>query len=440
MIVERRPVRDLWPLAVMRQRAGRPPAEVLAVRPDSYEQVAALLRWAAGEGVSIVPVGAATGVCGAATVDSGEVALDLAGFDRILEVDESNLTCRVQAGVLGLALEEHLLERGLTLGHYPSSLPVSTVGGLVVTRSSGQESSRYGSIEDMLLGVTAVLPGGALVHPRPGPRSAVAPALHQLFAGSEGALGVVLEAVLRVHRRPAVVLGGGWLFTDLASGLDAAREIMQRDLRPLVLRLYDQDDTAFQGVAESGCLLVTAAAGEPGVAAAEFEAIAAICNKARDLGAPAFERWRQHRFDLSARRLLEFLEPAAALVDTIEVAAPWTVIAEVHAEVKAALREAAGFALCHFSHAYGQGCCAYFTFAGRGADEADAERRYLAAWEGAMSACSRLGATISHHHGVGRARAGWAAEELEGWWRVWQQLRSALDPQGIMNPHAVGGR
>jgi alkyldihydroxyacetonephosphate synthase len=215
---------------------------------------------------------------------------------------------------------------------------------------------------------------------------------------------------------------------------------MQRDLRPLVLRLYDEDDTAFQGVGEAGCLLVTAAAGEPGVAAAELEAIANLCAGGRELGPPAFERWREHRFDLSAQRLLEFLQPPGALVDTIEVAAPWTTIAEVHREVKAVLGAAAGFALCHFSHAYGQGCCAYFTFAGSGSDEADAERRYLAAWDGAMDACRRLGATISHHHGVGRARAAWAPAELDGWWRVWQQLRSAIDPHGIMNPHAVGGR
>lgn len=440
MNVTRRQVRDLWPLGVMRQRAGQAPPEVLAVRPDTYEQVVELLRWAAAEHVSIVPVGTATGVCGAATAEKGEVALDLTGFDQILGVDEHNLTCHVQAGVVGLRLEEHLLERGLTLGHYPSSLPVSTIGGLIVTRSSGQESSRHGSIEDMLLGVTAALPDGTLVEPRPGPRSAVGPALHQLLVGSEGALGVVLDAVLRVHRKPAAVVGGGWLFPDLAAGLEAAREILQRDLRPLVLRLYDEDDTAFQGLGEPGCLLVCAAAGEPAVATAEAGVIAACCAGARELGPPAFERWRDHRFDLSAKRLLEFLEPANALVDTIEVAAPWTVIEEVHRQVKAALTEAAGFALCHFSHGYAQGCCAYFTFAGSGADEADAERRYLAAWEGAMEACRRLGATISHHHGVGRARAPWVAAELGGWWRVWQQLRAALDPQGIMNPHALGGR
>ena len=440
MIVEHRPVRDLWPLGVMRERAGDPPPNVLVVRPETYEQVCGLLRWAAAESVAVVPLGAGTGVCGGATPDRGDVVVDLGAFDQVLEIDEHDLLCRVQAGVLGLDLERRLLDRGLTLGHYPSSLPVSTIGGLVVTRSSGQESSRWGSIEDMVLGLTVALPDGSLAHPRPGPRSAVGPALHQLFVGSEGAFGVVLEVLLRVHRQPAAVLGGGWLFPDLHAGLEAVREILQRDLRPLVLRLYDADDTAFQGVGEAGCLLVAAVAGEPAVARAELDVVAGVCTAAKDLGPDAFEHWREHRFDLSAERLLEFLRPAAALVDTIEVAAPWRALEEVHARIKRELTAAAGFALCHFSHGYGQGCCAYFTFAGSGADESDARRRYEAAWAGAMDACLELGATISHHHGVGRARAPWAPRELDGWWPVWQRLRSALDPAGIMNPRAGGGR
>lgn len=438
--VSMRPVRDLWPLGVMRERAGTEPTPVTVARPESYEQVAAVLAWASAARTPVVPVGAATGVCGGATTDAGEIALDLSALDRILEVDPVNLTCRAQAGVLGLALEERLLEEGLTLGHYPSSLPVSTIGGLVVTRSSGQESSRYGSIEDMVLALKVALPDGSIAEPLPGPRSAVGPALAQLFVGSEGALGVVLEVVLRVHRKPAAVVGGGWLFPSLAAGLEAAREIVQRDLRPLVLRVYDADDTAFQGVTDPGCLLVCAAAGEAPVAAAAFDVISGICSDAAALGPGAFERWREHRFSLSAKRLLEFLEPAGSFVDTIEIAGSWTALPELHAAVKSALTEAAGYSLCHFSHAYGQGCCAYFTFAGSAATETEAEERYLAAWAGAMDASRRHGATISHHHGVGRARAPWVAAEMGEWWGVWQKLRGAIDSARVMNPHAVGGR
>ena len=115
-------------------------------------------------------------------------------------------------------------------------------------------------------------------------------------------------------------------------------------------------------------------------------------------------------------------------------------IEEVYSDVKQVLAAAAGYALCHFSHGYGQGCCAYFTFAGTAESEDEAAARYQQAWDGTMQACRRRGATISHHHGVGRVRAAWARQELDGWWMVWRRLRDALDPSGVMNPRAGGGR
>src|SRR5207237_9275428 len=155
------------------------------------------------------PMGGGSGVCGALAPAAGELVLDMGAFDRIFEIDETNLTCSCEAGVNGYALEQQLNERALTLGHYPSSLPLTTVGGLIATRSSGQESSRYGSIEDMVISLAVVLPDGSFAAPRPGPRSAVGPALHQLFMGAEGGLGVVIGALLRVHRQPESTVGRG---------------------------------------------------------------------------------------------------------------------------------------------------------------------------------------------------------------------------------------
>jgi len=439
--LDERPVRDTWPLAIMEERAGQAPApRVLVARPEGKEQVIAILRWAAANGVSVTPMGGGTGVCGSLSPRSGDLVLDMGAFDRIFEVDEVNLTCRCESGVNGLVLEKHLNERGLTLGHFPSSLPGTTLGGLIATRSSGQESSRYGSIEDMVLGLAVVLPDGTFAAPRPGPRSAVGPALHQLWLGSEGALGVVLGAVLRVHRLPESVVGRGYGFRDLAAGLEAARAIMQSGIRPLVARLYDPEDTAFNGydLPDGGCLLVVATAGLPGVAQAESAAVKTIAGGAADLGEEPWLHWQKHRFDLSAERLRSFLEPAGSYLDTIELAAPWTVLPELHARVKSAIA-VGGIALCHFSHAYEQGCCAYFTFGGSGETEQDARSAYMRAWEGAMGAALELGATISHHHGVGRVRARWVADEMGGWMRVWQSIKESIDPKGVMNPYAVGG-
>jgi alkyldihydroxyacetonephosphate synthase len=364
----------------------------------------------------------------------------MSAFDRILDVDETNLTCRCEAGVNGMQLEQHLNERGLTLGHFPSSLPGTTLGGLIATRSSGQESSRYGSIEDMVLGLEVVLPDGTVAGPRPGPRSAAGPALHQLWLGSEGGLGVILGAVLRVHRLPESVIGRGYGFPDLATGLAAMRAIMQSGIKPLVLRLYDPEDTAFNGydLPEGGCLLVVANAGLSAVAQAEADAVKNLAAGTDDLGEAPWLRWQKHRFDLSAQRLKSFLEPPGSYLDTIELAAPWTVLQELHEKVKPAIA-VGGLALCHFSHAYEQGCCAYFTFGGSGDTEQDARSAYMRAWEGAMSIALELGATITHHHGVGRVRARWVADEMGGWMRVWRSIKESIDPKGIMNPRAVGG-
>src|SRR5215467_8084786 len=151
-MTERARVHDLWPLALMRARAGAAEVEVEVARPASPAEVAALLR----SGRRVVPMGGASGVCGALAPAEGDLVLDLRGLDRV-EIHEANLLVRAGAGVNGLDLERRLNERGLTLGHFPSSLPVATVGGLVSTRSSGQESTRHGSVEDLVLGLTVAL-------------------------------------------------------------------------------------------------------------------------------------------------------------------------------------------------------------------------------------------------------------------------------------------
>ena len=439
--VDERPVRDLWPAAIMAERAGQATDRVLVARPSGREQVAAILRWAAANGAIVTPLGGGSGVCGALGPKRGELVLDMGGLDRILEIDEINLTCRVEAGVNGMDLEKKLNETGLTLGHYPSSLPGTTIGGLVSTRSSGQESSRFGGIEDMVLSLAVVLPDGTFAAPRSGPRSAVGPALHELWLGAEGALGVVLGAVLRIHRLPASVIGRGYSFSRLGDGLEAMRHVMQSGIRPLVMRLYDHDDSVFNRyeVQDGECVLVIATAGEEEVAGAEANVVKRLTAGAKDLGDEPWRRWQEHRFGLSAEWLKEVLKPAGSYVDTIELAAPWTVLTQLHERVKTAIA-VGGLALCHFSHAYEQGCCAYFSFAGAADREEDARAAYNRAWEGAMSAALELDATISHHHGTGRARARWVADEMGGWMRVWRSVRESLDPAGIMNPNAMGGR
>ena len=430
----------MWPLGLIEERGGLQRPKVLVARPAGREQVIAILRWAGANDVAVTPMGGASGVCGALAPRAGELVLDMSRFDSILALDETNLTCTCESGVNGLVLEKHLNDHGLTLGHFPSSLPGTTIGGLIATRSSGQESSRYGSIEDMVLSLAVVLPDGTFAAPRPGPRSAVGPALHELWLGSEGALGIVLGAVLRVHRLPDLVVGRGYAFGSLAAGLEAMRAVMQSGIKPLVMRLYDAEDTVFSGydVPADACVLVVATAGLAEVAKAEADAVKRFAGDAADLGEEPWHRWEKHRFSLSAERLKALLDPPGAYVDTIELAAPWTVLPKLHAQVKSAIAMG-GLALCHFSHAYEQGCCAYFSFGGSADTEAEARAAYGRAWEGAMTAALELGATISHHHGTGQVRARWVADEMGGWMRVWRAVKEGIDPKRTMNPRALGG-
>jgi alkyldihydroxyacetonephosphate synthase len=406
-------------------------------RPTTYDEVGQLLAWATQKGLAVVPVGGRSGVCGAVDVGAGALALDLGGLDQVVEIDTANLSCRAQAGVRLAELEAALNGRGLTLGHHPTSLARASLGGLVSTRSAGQESTRYGAIEDMLLGVVAMLADGTLLPLRAHPRSAAGPALHQLLVGAEGGLAVILEVALRASRLPAAVSGRGYRFESLQPGLEAMREIMQRGLRPLVLRLYDEEDSLLQGEA-GGCLLVAASGGEPEIAEAESRVIHQVCSAATELGDEPWQRWLRHRYDLSAERLLEMLEPAGAVLDTIELGAAWTALPGLHAEVKSKLA-GEGLALCHFSHPTAQGSCAYFTFVGSAPSEAQAMDLYDRFWAVAMAAAEAHGATISHHHGVGQARSAWIGRELGGWGEVWRRLRGSLDPASRLNPRALGG-
>jgi alkyldihydroxyacetonephosphate synthase len=422
----------------MRARAGQAVEDCLVARPNSPEELAEALAWASEAGLAVVAVGGRSGVCGAVDVGPRELALDFSGLNRILEIDPVNLSCRAQAGVHLGDLEAELNSRGLTLGHHPTSLARAQLGGLVSTRSCGQESTRYGGIEDMIMGARAILADGTSLPLRAQARSAAGPALHQLLVGAEGGLAVVVEVALRVARLPALVTGRGYGFESLELGLEAVREVMQRGLRPLVMRLYDQEDSLLQGAAE-GCLLIAACGGEPEVTEAEAAVVAGICKGAADLGEEPWQRWLRHRYDLSAERLTDMLQPPGAVLETIELGAPWTVLPGLHADIKSSLAPT-GLILCHFSHPTAQGCCAYFTFAGSAPTEAEASALYDNFWEVAMRAAQAHGATISHHHGVGQARAAWIRQELGEWWRVWEGIRTTLDPAGRLNPKALGGR
>lgn len=448
---------DFWPRLVMARRRGEEltrPAVV--VSPSDRDEVAAVLRWCHEHGVPLVPYGAGTGVCGGAAAVDGAITLDLKRLDHIGEIDEVSGTVTVGPGVICQALEDHLRHRGWTLGHHPSSAHCSTMGGFLAIRSAGQASTGFGKLEEMVIGLEVVLADGTVVTSKPVPQSAAGPDLKRLFLGSEGTLGVITGATLRLRRRPETVLDRGVHFAGFDDGVEGLRRLIQRGIRPTVLRLYDEADTALvfgqQGLeVDGGCMLVYAAEGDDDVARFVHDRTLAVLTEAgaEDLGPEPGEHWRAHRHDVSYR-FAEYMRPGgtfgdAVMLDTMEVASVWARLPLLYEEVRAALSAHTDLVLAHVSHVYETGAAIYFTFGAaptaRGDDldeeaaERDGEERYSAAWDAGQRAVLRVGGTISHHHGIGRLRVPWFAEELgPGGVELLERVKGALDPAGVMNP------
>ena len=475
--------RDMWPRWLIFAREGlwpKPPD--LVVSPETVREVSAVLSACARLRVPVVPYGAGSGVCGGALCSEGGVALDLKRLSRVRRIDAAARTVEVEAGHLGWTLEEKLARAGYTAGHFPSSISCSTVGGWVAARGAGQLSTRYGKIEDLCVGVEAVLADGERVEGRAG--LGEGPWV-DLLAGSEGTLAVVTAATLRLRPSPERQRFASYQFASVEAGLAALRELMRSGLRPAVVRLYDPLDTLMASGGDGGDVEKPKDHAEPGrVAALEkrlgfkalgiglraswllnrtvdfvarkgcrlvlvFEGPAAICEvearesnsvlrkfEARVLGPAPAEHWWAHRYDISFRQAPLFA--AGLWVDTLELSARWDKLNALYVAVRRALSP---YALCmaHFSHAYPAGCSVYVTFAGGGANAEEAAGRHRDAWSAALAAALAEGVSVSHHHGVGLAKAEAYQRQLgEGGSRLLTALKGALDPMGLLNPGKLG--
>jgi alkyldihydroxyacetonephosphate synthase len=434
---------DYWFLAHLRAYQGRGGAgPVCVVSPRSTAEVATAVRTAQQHGTAIVPYGGGSGVLGGAVPPDGAIAIDLRAMNELLALDEIALFARVQAGMMGDVHEATIRDRGYTTGHYPQSIARATMGGLVATRSAGQFSTKYGNIEDLLLGLEAVLPSGNVIRLDPFPRSATGPALQEIFLGSEGALGIITEVTVKVFPLPERREVASLAFTSIADGVEAIRRIVRPGWRPAVVRLYDQLETARHFSAHNApadsCMLLVVCEGPAALATAEMQACRDVANAmgAIDAGTAPVEHWLGHRNEVPS---WDFFLKNGLVVDTIEVAATWDRVAKLYDDVVAGLQRVPGIlnASAHSSHSYPQGTNLYITFAIRPDDYADAEKSYLEAWSQVMEATIAAGGTIAHHHGIGRLRVPWLERELKTAYPILQAIKRALDPAGIMNPGAL---
>jgi alkyldihydroxyacetonephosphate synthase len=435
---------DSWPLALLRRVRGDDlPEPAAVISPAATEEVATVLAWASQTGTAVIPRGAGSGVCGGAQADADTVVLDLSRMDRIGPVDPESQTVEVQAGVRGDRLEEELAKSDLTTGHYPQSVAISTVGGWIAASSAGQASTGFGAIEDVLLGLTAVLPDGEILRLRPVPRSAAGPDLRRLLIGSEGTLAVVTEATLACRARPKAWEWLAFGFEDFTILAEALKNVRRAETGAAVLRGYDETDAQLGFGAlnhTSGCVALAGfPVGPPGLDARKQAATAILHAKGTELGARYGEHWWQHRND-AVQTFAQIMGPertfgTGVIVDTMEVAGLWSAVPRLYESIRAALSAHAQAVACHLSHLYPSGSSLYFTFLIGAADDHEAETIYRAAWHAAAESCTEAGGTITHHHGVGRLKAPFLTQDLgETGTAALNKIRAALDPAGIMNP------
>ena len=442
---------------LIRLRAGdATPAPDAVLYPRSHDEVRAVLEACAGHGVAIVPFGGGTSVVGGVEPLRGDlhavVALDLSELDGLTHIDRESLTITVEPGLTLPQLEARLAREGLTLGHFPQSFEYATVGGCVATRSAGQASTGYGRIDELVLGSRLAAPAGDVVLPAI-PASAAGPDLRELVVGSEGALGVITQAALRVTRAPATREYAGFAFRSFAEGANALRHLEQEDAAPDVARLSDEEETRLQlalagatsGLAglylrarrvSGGCIAICGWEGTSDRIRLRRSVTEALLRDhgAVRLGAAPGRAWARTRYH--GPYLRDHLLDRGVLVETLETATQWSNLHRLYGAVGAALRQALGrtLVLCHISHLYPSGASLYFTFLAAAQPGQELEQ-----WRAAKTAASEAivahGGTISHHHAVGRDHAPYLrAEVSEQGIAALRAVKAELDPAGIMNP------
>ncbi len=432
--------RDWWPIALHWALAGRVPARAHAiVRPTTTEQVAAVMSRCSDTATPVTPAGGRSGVCGGSVPLHGGVLLDLSGLRGVIEVDAVSGIVEVLSGTFGPELEDELRSRhGLTVRHLPQSFDLATVGGWVACRGAGQYSTRYGKVEDMVLGLEVVLADGSVLRMGPEPAAATGPDLKHLFIGSEGTLGVITRVWLRTHRLPPDEARRAWWFDSFDDGVEACRQILQHGATPAVLRLYDAiESQRSHGGDGTRCALLVLDEGHPGLLAATMGVIADVCDE-RGQAAPSelVDHWFEHRNNTAA---LQELTRRGFVVDTMEIAAPWSRLAAIRAAVSesTAAIDAVRNISCHLSHSYPDGACLYFSFAATPAPE-EIDSCYREIWDAAQDAALDAGANLSHHHGIGINRARFVADAHGPAHDIIDRIKQQLDPAGIMNPGKLG--
>ena len=445
-------------------RAPPPPPDWVAF-PEDEQAIVDILDWAQADNVAVSPYGGGSSVCGGVEADVGPdyaavVSLDLERLNRVLEVDPVRRAARIQAGALGPELEAQLKTHGLTLRHFPQSFEFSTLGGWIVTRSGGHYATQQTHIDDFVEATRLVTPSGVM-QTRRLPGSGAGPAPDRLVIGSEGILGVLTEAWVRLQATPRYRASASIRFDDYPHAVACVRALSQSGLNPSNCRLLDPTEAMFAGLGDgrSSILVLGFESADHPLQGWMTRALELVADHGGRFDRAAVERSMsgegstEHRSGAAGAWREAFLrmpywrDPAVGLgviMDTFETAITWDRFEDFYRNVKHDLRlaieRATGQAVelsCRFTHVYPDGPAPYFTFVTRAADGSVASA--LAAWreikQAANASVVTHGGTITHHHAVGRDHRSGYEQEVDPLFR--QMLAAAkqvVDPRGILNP------
>ena len=441
-----------------RGRFDHPPDVV--VRPRTEQEVADALDWALAAGAAVIPFGGGTSVVGGVEgrIDgeqfAGVVTIDVRALDRVLEVDPVSLSARIQAGATGPNLEAQLGEHGLTLRHFPQSFQFSTLGGWIATRAGGHFATLYTHIDDLVESVRALTPSGVWESRRlPGSGAGVSP--DRMLIGSEGILGVITEAWVRVRPRPRFRASAGVRFPDFATGADAVRALSQSGLYPTNCRLIDAGEAEMTGAGDGSSALLVLGFESPAFDVEHLMSLALECcgdhggswerrESRGDAGSGSVGSWREAF--LRAPYLRDTFVAMGVFSETFETAITWERFPAFHESVldaaSAAVREVcgAGSVTCRFTHVYPDGPAPYYTILAPARAGAELEQ-WAEIKRAASDAVIAAGGTITHHHAVGRDHRPWYdVQRPDPFAAALAGAKAAVDPGGALNPGVLIGR
>jgi alkyldihydroxyacetonephosphate synthase len=439
--------RGVWPVEIKSARRvltgdGAFDLPACVVWPENPDDVCTVLRIADAHRVPVVPFGGGSGIVGGTAPLPASISLDTKRLTH-LRIDEESMVAYAGPGHFGVDLERQLNERGLSLGHFPQSFHSSTLGGWVATRASGTFSTLHGNIEDRVVGLKVALPGGKLLTIRPSPRSATGPDLAQFFPGSEGALGVITEVVLWLHPANQHRVFQSYLFRSFQSGLVAVRRFVQAGARPGVVRLYDGSETAYKfplfQFPPGSALLLLVFEGDEAIVDGHRSVVDRTCASSDGIerGVEPVDEWWRSRFDTGG--LVAANSREGGYADAVEVSALWTDLARVYEAMLDAAGRNGAQAFAHVSHVYPSGAGLYVIVAGSSGNDEAAIQDYSTLVDDLLQACLANNGSISHHHGIGRAKSEWLARQQgEPGMALLTALKREADPHSIMNPGVLG--